>query len=277
MTLIEVLKVIVFGIIEGFAEWLPVSATGHMMLIDEMISPDMSDEFKNVFLAMIRLGAVAAVVIMNLKKLYPFYPGKKPEQRNATLLLWAKIAVAAVPAGILGLFLDNWISAHLYNDVVVASTLIIYGVLLILVEERNRFAIPAINRLGRISFQTAFYLGVFQCLALIPGTSRSGAMILGALLMGIARPQAVEFSMYAGIPVIVGSGLLRLIGYGQSMSLPEIGYILIGALTAFAVSLYSVGFMMNWVRNNNFKLFGSYRIVLGTLVILWFTVSSLMR
>ena len=277
MTLIEILKVIVFGIIEGFAEWIPVSATGHMMLIDEMISPGMTDEFKNVFLAMIRLGAVAAVVIMNIRKLNPLYPGKKPEQRRATLLLWAKIMTAAVPAGILGLCLDSWINEHLYNEVVVAVTLIVYGILLILVEERNRYRIPAINRLGRISFQTAFYLGIFQCLALIPGTSRSGAMILGALIFGVARPQAVEFSMFAGIPVIVGSGILRLIGYGQAMTMSDIGYILIGALTAFAVSIYSISFMMNWVRNNNFKLFGSYRIVLGSLVILWFSVSSLMK
>ena len=277
MTLIDILKVIVFGIIEGFAEWLPVSATGHMMLIDEMISLNMTDAFKNVFLAMIRLGAVAAVVVLNMKKLNPFYPGKKPEQREATLRLWAKIAVAAVPAGILGVCLDGWISAHLYNNAVVASMLIIYGVLLILVENRNRYRIPGINRLGRISFQMAFYLGVFQCLALIPGTSRSGAMILGALLLGIARQQAVEFSMFAGIPVIVGSGLLRLVTYTPVITLYDVIYILIGMLTAFVVSIYSIGFMMSWVKNNNFKLFGSYRVVLGSVVILWFAISSLMK
>ena len=277
MTLVEILKVIVFGIIEGFAEWIPVSATGHMMIIDEMISPDMTPEFKVLFMTLIRLGAVSAVVITNLKKLNPFYPGKKQEQREASLRLWARIAIATVPAGILGILLDGWINAHLYTNVVVATTLIIYGILLILAENRNRYRIAEINRLGRISLQTAFYLGVFQCFALIPGTSRSGAVILGALLLGIARQQAVEFSMFTGIPAIAGSALLRCIAYSGEITIPEIGYVLIGFLAAFIVSLYSIRFMMSWIRHNTFKLFGCYRIVLGAIVILWFGISSLMK
>ncbi len=276
MTLIEVLKVIVFGIIEGFAEWLPVSATGHMMIIDEMISPDMTPEFKSLFLSMIRWGAVAAVIVMNMRKLNPLYPGKRPEQKAATMRLWSKIAVTTLPAGILGVLLEGWIEAHLYDNVVVASTLIVYGILLILAEHMNRYRMPEIDKLGRISYQTAFYLGVFQCLALIPGTSRSGAVILGALLLGVARPQAVEFSMYTGIPVITGSGILRLIGYSQPVSPVQILYMLIGGMTAFAVSIYSIRFMMGWIKKNTFMLFGCYRIVMGTILILWFGISSLM-
>ena len=275
MNLIEILKVIVIGIVEGFTEWLPISSTGHMILIDELIHPDMTPEFREVFMVVIQLGAMLAMLLLFFRRLNPFDRRKRPEQRRATWNLLGKIAAGCVPAGILGLILNRWIEEHLFTPYVVAAMLILYGILYIVIEERNRTKLPEITKVSRISYQTALYIGLFQCLALVPGTSRSGSTILGAMLLGLSRPAAAEFSFFMGIPIIAAASLLKLIRYGWSFSGAEYAYLFIGILTAFLVSVYSVSFFMNWIKKNDFKLFGYYRIALGIIVLLWFAINAI--
>ena len=275
MNLIEILKTIVFGIVEGFSECLPISSTGHMILLDEIIKLDVTPEFKDIFITVIQLGAAAAIVVLYFKKLNPFDPRKKPAQKKATWMLWFKIALACVPAAILGFLVDDWVEEHLYNAFTVAVMLIVYGILLLVIEEKNKYKTPEITRLGQLSFQTAFYIGLFQVLALIPGTSRSGATILGALILGCSRPVAAEFSFFLSIPVIFGASFLRIIKCGFDFSSTEVVYLLVGSVTAFLVSMYSLRFFMNWIKKNNFKLFGYYRIILGVIVLLWFGIRAL--
>ena len=268
MSLVETLKIIVLGIVEGFTEWLPISSTGHMILVDEIIHLNQPEAFKEVFRVVIQLGAILAVVIMYFNRLNPFSRQKTSRQRDATWALWIKIVVACVPAAVLGLLLDDWM----------AAMLIIYGVLFILVENSRRFANPDLQKVGQIPIQTAFYIGMFQVLSLVPGTSRSGATILGAMILGCSRGAAAEFSFFLGIPVMFGASFLKLVKYfldGNSFTGPQIFYTVFGMLIAFLVSVYSIKFLMNYVRKNDFKFFGYYRIILGVIVLAYFGITAL--
>lgn len=274
--MIEFLKVIVLGIVEGFTEWLPISSTGHMILVDELIHLNVSEDFKTVFLVVIQLGAILAVVVLYFRRLNPFDPGKTENQKWATIRLWMKIVIACVPAAVFGLLLDDWMDAHLYNAWVVATMLIVYGILFIMIENRNVGRDFAIQRVTQISYQTALFIGLFQVLSLVPGTSRSGATILGAMILGCSRSAAAEFSFFLGIPVMFGASLLKLVKYGFAFSAVELFYLIAGMAIAFGVSVVSIRFLMGFIRKNDFKPFGYYRIVLGVVVLAFFTVRTLM-
>ncbi len=274
--MIEFLKVIVLGIVEGFTEWLPISSTGHMILVDELIHLNVSEDFKTVFLVVIQLGAILAVVVLYFRRLNPFDPGKTENQKWATIRLWMKIVIACVPAAVFGLLLDDWMDAHLYNAWVVATMLIVYGILFIMIENRNVGRDFAIQRVTQISYQTALFIGLFQVLSLVPGTSRSGATILGAMILGCSRSAAAEFSFFLGIPVMFGASLLKLVKYGFAFSAVELFYLIVGMAIAFGVSVVSIRFLMGFIRKNDFKPFGYYRIVLGVIVLAFFTVRTLM-
>lgn len=277
MDFVEILKVIVLGIVEGFTEWLPISSTGHMILVDEIIHLNVSEEYREVFLVVIQLGAMLAVVILYFHKLNPFSQKKSDAQNKATLRLWAKIMVACVPAGIIGLIFQNTMKKFM-NGYVVSTMLIIYGVFFILLENRNKNAQFPIERVGQISFQTAAVIGGFQVLALIPGTSRSGATILGAMLIGCSRGAAAEFSFFLGVPVMFGASLIEVVKFlikGGAFSSMEVSYLILGMVVAFIVSVYSIKFLMGYIRNHDFKFFGYYRIVLGIIVLSYFGISAL--
>lgn len=276
MRIIEILKVIVLGMVEGFTEWLPISSTGHLILINKLIQLDVSPEFMEMFRVVIQLGAILAVVMLYFDRLNPLSRSKRGDQRRVALILWSKIIVACVPAAILGKLLDDWMDAHLYNGLVVSLMLILYGVLFILVENRNRKTEPQITKMWQLNYQTALYIGMFQVLALIPGTSRSGVTILGAVLLGCSRAIAAEFSFFVGIPIMFGASLLKFVKFGFHFSNAEIVYLVLGMLIAFLVSVYSIRFLMSWVKKNDFKVFGYYRIVLGVIVLIWYIMSTLM-
>ena len=274
MSLVETLKIIVLGIVEGFTEWLPISSTGHMILVDEIIRLDQPEAFKEMFLVVIQLGAILAVAVMYFHRLNPFSPSKNSRQREATWALWIKIIIACIPAAVLGLLLDDWMDAHLYNGYVVAATLIIYGVLFIVLENHNQYTDFPIQRTGQISYKTAFFIGLFQVLSLVPGTSRSGSTILGAMILGCSRSAAAEFSFFLGIPVMFGASLLKLVKFGIHFTGLELFYLIAGMVIAFVVSVYSIKFLMGYIRKNNFKVFGYYRIVLGVIVLFYFGVTA---
>lgn len=277
MNFVEILKVIVLGIVEGFTEWLPISSTGHMILVDEIIHLDVSGAFREVFMVVIQLGAILAVLLLYFHKLNPFSQRKNPAQKRATIRLWKKIIVACVPAALVGLPLDN-VMDKLLNGYVVSATLIIYGIFFIFLEQRNRNVSFPIQRVTQISYQTAALIGCYQVLALIPGTSRSGATILGAMLIGCSREAAAEFSFFLGIPVMFGASLLKIVKFfikGGVFSGAEFFYLILGMLVAFAVSVYSIRFLMGYIRKHDFKFFGYYRIVLGIIVLSYFGISAL--
>ena len=278
MSLVEILKVLVLGIVEGFTEWLPISSTGHMILVDEIIQLNQPEAYKTVFRVVIQLGAILAVGFMYFRRLNPFSRYKSKNQKEATWILWIKIVAACIPAAVLGLLLDDWMDAHLYNAYVVAAMLILYGVLFILLENSRLMANPSVQKVGRISLKTAFFIGLFQVLSLIPGTSRSGATILGAMILGCSRGAAAEFSFFLGVPVMFGASLLKLVKYfldGNGFSGPQVFYLLFGMLVAFGVSVYSIKFLMNYVRRNDFKFFGYYRVILGVIVFSYFGITAL--
>ena len=274
MSIIEILKVLVLGIVEGFTEWLPISSTGHMILVDEIIHLNVTDAFMSMFRVVIQLGAILAVVVLYFRRLNPFDPGKTKAQKAGTVKLWMKIVVACVPAAILGLLLDDWMDAHLYNGYVVAAMLIIYGILFIVLANHNQYTDFPIQRTGQISYKTAFFIGLFQVLSLVPGTSRSGATILGAMILGCSRSAAAEFSFFLGIPVMFGASLLKLVKFGFHFTGLELFYLIAGMVIAFVVSVYSIKFLMGYIRKNNFKVFGYYRIVLGVIVLFYFGVTA---
>ena len=272
---IEILKVIFLGIVEGMTEWLPISSTGHMILVDAFIKMNISEEFKEFFLVVIQLGAILAVVVLYFKKLFPFelkkIDGKNKIVSNKdTWILWGKVLVACVPAGIIGLLFDDLLDQYLYNPLTVALMLIIYGILFIIVENRNKGKESKINSLKDITFKTAVIIGIFQVLALIPGTSRSGATILGAILIGTSRNIAAEFTFFLAIPVMVGASLYKLLKFvmsGAIIAANEYIILAVGMITAFIVSILAIKFLMNYIKKNDFKSFGIYRIVLGILVL----------
>ena len=277
MNFFEILKVLVLGIVEGFTEWLPISSTGHMILVDEIIHLDVSEAFRQVFMVVIQLGAILAVVVLYFHKLNPFSPRKTQNQKRATIRLWMKIVVACIPAAVIGLPFDNLLD-KLMNGYVVSAMLILYGVFFILLENRNRGVKFRIQRVTQISFQTAAAIGLFQVLAMVPGTSRSGATILGAMLLGCSRGAAAELSFFLGIPVMFGASLLKIVKFiieGASFQMYEIFYLIFGMIVAFGVSIYSIKFLMEYVKQHDFKFFGYYRIVLGIIVLSYFGISAL--
>lgn len=277
MNFFEILKVLVLGIVEGFTEWLPISSTGHMILVDEIIHLNVSEAFWEVFMVVIQLGAILAVVVLYFHKLNPFSPRKTQNQKRATIRLWMKIVVACIPAAVIGLPFDNLLD-KLMNGYVVSAMLILYGVFFILLENRNRGVKFRIQRVTQISFQTAAVIGLFQVLAMVPGTSRSGATILGAMLLGCSRGAAAEFSFFLGIPVMFGASLLKIVKFmleGASFQMYEIFYLIFGMAVAFGVSVYSIKFLMEYVKQHDFKFFGYYRIVLGIIVLSYFGISAL--
>ena len=277
MNILEILKVIIIGIVEGITEWLPISSTGHMILVDELIKLNASEDFKSMFMVVIQLGAILAVVVLYFRKLNPFSRGKSSKMRYLTIELWKKIIVACLPAAMLGVLIDDWLDAHLYNGFIVAMALIVYGVLFILIENSNKKRVDSITKVYSIDYQTALFIGAFQVLALIPGTSRSGATIIGGMILGASRSVAAEFSFFLSIPIMFGASLLKLVKFGFHYSMAEIVYLLLGMIVAFLVSIFSISFLLSWIKKNDFKFFGYYRIVLGLIVLVWYFVSSLMK
>ena len=280
MNIIEFLKIVVFGIVEGFTEWLPISSTGHMILLEEIIPLRVTEDFWNVFKVVIQLGAILAVVVLYFRKLNPFSRTKTNRQRQDTIILWIKIAAACVPVVLVGLPLDDWMDAHLHNGFVVAAMLIVYGILFIMVENRNNDMDFPMQRVSQVDLRTAVYIGCFQLLALVPGTSRSGVTVIGAMLLGCSRAASAEFTFFLGIPVMFGASLLKIIKFifkSQEMfSGTEVFYLVSAMIIAFIVSVYSIKFLMGYIKRNDFKLFGYYRIILGVIVLAYFTVASLM-
>ncbi len=270
--LLELFKAFILGIIEGITEWLPISSTGHMILAEEFFKLNTTDEFMEMFRVVIQLGAILAVVILYFHKLNPFAPSKSREEKRATMSIWYKVLVGCIPAGILGVLFDDWLDAHFYNYQTVALTLIIYGILFIVVENRNRGKTAKVNSFNELTYQTALLIGVFQILALIPGTSRSGATILGAILLGTSRFIAAEYSFFLSIPVMFGASALKLVKFGLNFTDTEIAVLLTGMAVAFVVSVIAIRFLMSFIKRNDFKAFGLYRIVLGAIVVGYFVL-----
>ena len=273
---IEFLKIVVFGLVEGFTEWLPISSTGHLILVENIVHLNASAEFMKVFRVVIQLGAIMAVVVLYFNRLNPWAPGKKKNQQLATWHLWIKILIACLPAAVVGLLLDEVLDTYLYNPYVVAAMLIIYGILFIVLEKHNEYVDFPIKKVSQISYRNALYIGLFQLLALIPGTSRSGATILGAMLLGCSRTASAEFTFFLGIPVMFGASLLKILPSGLDFSGMECFFLLAGMVIAFAVSMYSIKFLMGYVKKHDFRFFGYYRIILGVIVLAYFGVMAVM-
>lgn len=268
----EILKAILFGIVEGITEWLPISSTGHMILLNEFVTLDVSPEFWEMFLVVIQLGAILAVVILFWNKIFPFRFREKPVIRKDIFTLWFKILVACIPAAVIGLAFDDVLDALFYNPWCVAIALIVFGIAFIVIENRNKKASPKITQLKDITYQTALLIGAFQLIAAVfPGTSRSGATIVGALLIGVSRTVAAEFTFFLAIPVMFGASLLKLLKFGFDFTGAEAAILLTGMLSAFAVSVIVIRFLMGYIKKHDFKVFGWYRIVLGAAVLLYFT------
>lgn len=272
MDLLELLKAAILGIIEGITEWLPISSTGHMILADEFIKLNTSQAFKDMFLVVIQLGAILAVVVLYFHKLNPFSPKKSQQEKRDTFTLWGKVIVSCLPAAVIGLLFDDLIESTFFNYVTVAVMLILYGVLFILVENWNKRRKPKVETLSDLSYRTAFCIGLFQVLALIPGTSRSGATILGGILLGASRTVSAEFTFFLAIPVMFGASLLKMLKFGFTYSGMEIAILLTGMIVAFVVSILAIKFLMGYIKKHDFKAFGYYRIILGALVLLYFLV-----
>ena len=276
--LIELLKAVLFGIVEGITEWLPVSSTGHMILLDEFVKLKVSPEFYEMFQVVIQLGAIGAVIALFFHKLNPFSPKKNEKQKHNTWVLWIKVIVAVLPSAVLGLALDDWMDKHLYNYIVVAIALIVYGVAFLFVERINEGKEFAITSVNKIDYKTALLIGAFQCLSLIPGTSRSGSTILGAILLGVSRSAGAEFSFFLAIPTMLGASALKFLKFlleGVSVTGTEVLVLLVGTVVSFIVSMLVIKALMEYVRKRSFAVFGYYRIVLGFLVIGYFLIKSL--
>ena len=280
--MLEVLKVILLGIVEGITEWLPISSTGHMILLDQFIHLNVSDAFKEMFLVVIQFGAILAVVVMFWNRLWPFHR-RDPEKTGIEavgdrkkLNMWLKIIISCLPAIVVALPLDSWIEKHFYNYVTVALMLITYGVLFIIVENRNKKLTPTIRSISQIDWSTALIIGVFQVLALIPGTSRSGATILGGIVLGTTRKVASEYTFFLAVPVMFGASVLKLVKFGFHYSGTEVLYLLLGMATAFFVSVFSIKFLLRYIRKHDFKAFGWYRIVLGVIMLVYFAVTTVL-
>ncbi len=268
--MLEILKAIILGIVEGITEWLPISSTGHMILVDEILKLNVSEEFMTMFLVVIQLGAILAVVVLYFEKLNPFSPKKMAKQKRETWIIWSKVVVAVIPAAIIGILFEDAIDEALGSPYVVAAMLILYGVLFIVVERRNKGLKPRVRKFSEFTYQDALVIGCLQVLALIPGTSRSGVTIVGGIMFGLSRTIAAEFTFYLSIPVMFGASLLKLLKFGFAFTVQEFFILLIGSITAFFVSVFTIKFLMGYIRKHDFQVFGYYRIVLGVLVFAYF-------
>ena len=276
---LEILKAVLFGIVEGITEWLPVSSTGHMILLDEFIHLKVSPEFYEMFQVVIQLGAILAVILLFFHKLNPFSPQKDAVQKKNTWSLWFKVIAAVLPSAVLGLLLDDWMDAHLYNYIVVAVTLILYGVAFLFVEKANEKKSTKFDTVHDLDYKTAILIGAFQCLSLIPGTSRSGATILGAIILGVSRSAGAEFSFFLAIPTMLGASALKLLKFvlsGVSATGMELAVLAVGCVVSLVVSLLVIKGLMEYVRRRSFSVFGVYRIVLGILVLGYFAVKTML-
>lgn len=270
LNFIEILKVIIIGIVEGITEWLPISSTGHMILVDDFIKLNASQDFKNMFFVVIQLGAILAVVVLYFSKLWPFSKKEPYFIKKDIFTLWFKIVVACVPAMIIGIPFNDVIEEKFNNPVTVIITLIIYGVAFIIIENRNVGEKPQITELSQITYSVALFIGAFQVLALIPGTSRSGATIIGAMLVGTSRYVATEFTFFLAIPVMFGASLIKLVKFGFHFTSAEVTVLLTGMVVAFVVSIMAIKFLVGYIKKNNFKVFGYYRIILGCILAVYF-------
>lgn len=273
--MIEIIKSILFGIIEGITEWLPISSTGHMILAEEFIKMNVSQEFWNMFLVVIQLGAILAVVVLFWNKIFPFSIQKKPHIKKEIWSMWFKVLVAIIPTILIGVPFNEKVEELFYHPVTVSVMLILYGVLFIVIENRNQKRKFAINDIPQLSYKTAFLIGLFQVLSIIPGTSRSGATIIGAMLLGCSRFVAAEFTFFLAIPVMFGASLLKVVQFGFSFQPQEIAILIAGMVSAFLVSVLAIKFLMGYIKKHDFKVFGWYRIVLGVIVIVYFAVKAL--
>lgn len=275
ISIIEILKAILFGVVEGITEWLPISSTGHMILLNEFVTLDVSPEFWEMFLVVIQLGAILAVVILFWNKIFPFRFHEKPVIQKDIFVLWFKILVACIPAAVIGLAFDDVLDALFYNPWCVSIALIVFGIAFIVIENRNRNMKPKIRELSQITYQTALMIGVFQLLAAVfPGTSRSGATIVGALMIGVSRTVAAEFTFFLAIPVMLGASLLKIVKFGFNFTGAEAVILLVGMAVAFIVSVIVIRFLMGYIKKHDFKVFGWYRIVLGAAVLLYFALAG---
>ena len=265
--MLDVLKVIILGIVEGITEWLPVSSTGHLILVGDLLSPDLSDKFMEMFNVVIQLGAIMAVVVIYFHKLNPFSPRKTNKQKMLTWQMWIKVFIASIPAGVVGVLFNDILDELFYKPLPVAVMLIVYGVLFIIIENRNKGKRPSVTKISELSVSMLLWIGFFQMLALIPGTSRSGATIVGALLIGVSREVAAEFTFFLAIPAMFGASLLKLGRFGLGFTGKEFGLLMLGCIVSFALSIVAIKFLMNYIKKNDFKVFGYYRIILGAIIV----------
>ena len=279
MFIFEILKAVLFGIVEGITEWLPVSSTGHLILLNEFINLKVSQQFQSMFDVVIQLGAILAVIVIFFEKLNPFSPKKSPAKKKATWELWFKVCLAILPSGIVGVLFDDWMDAHLHHGIPVAIALIVYGIAFILVEKRNEGIKPRIGKVWHIDYKTALLIGCFQCLSLVPGTSRSGSTILGAILLGVGRSAGSEFSFFMAIPTMLGASAIKLLKFllsGAAFGFGEFVLLLAGTVVSFIVSMAAIKALMNYVRKHSFSAFGWYRIVLGAVVLVYFVIKGIL-
>lgn len=273
----EILKAFFLGVVQGITEWLPVSSTGHMILFDEFVKLNVSEEFKEMFFVVIQFGSILAVLILYWNRLFPWAKGKTPAEQKKTWSLWLKIVIAAIPAAVIGLLFDDILDKYLYNYVVVAATLILYGIVFIVIERMHKNRVYTVNSAEEFTPKTALKVGLFQLLSLIPGTSRSGSTIIGGMLVGVSRTAAAEFSFFLAIPVMLGASALKILKYilefGLTFTSVEIITMIVGTVTAFAVSLAAIRFLVGFVRRHSFESFGWYRIILGAVVMVYFLLT----
>jgi undecaprenyl-diphosphatase len=268
----DILKTILFGIVEGITEWLPISSTGHLLILQSMVGEIISHDFMEMFDVVIQLGAILAVVVIYFNKLNPFSSKKTAIEKQNTINLWIKVIVACLPAAVIGLLLDDWLDAHLFKTSVVAVTLILYGIAFIVVEERHRGKKFVYKDLNTLPLSVAIGIGMFQVLALVPGTSRSGATILGGMILGASRYVSAEFTFFLAIPVMFGASLLKLVKFGLAFSFGEFFALILGMVVSFVVSILAIKFLMNYIKKHNFKVFGIYRIILGIVILVFFAI-----
>lgn len=272
--MLEVLKVIILGIVQGITEWLPISSTGHLILVEQLIQLKQNEAFTNMFNVVIQFGSILAVVVIYFHKLNPFSPTKTEKQKKMTIQLWIKVVIGTIPALIGGVLLNDLIESKLSNAYVVALMLIVYGILFIVIEKRNETREPKVKRISQLSVKTVLLIGVFQMMAMIPGTSRSGATIVGALALGVSRSVAAEFTFFLAIPVMFGASLLKLVKFGFAFTGAEFGYLMLGCIVSFGLSIVAIKFLMNYIKKNDFKVFGYYRIILGAIIIIMTVVKA---
>lgn len=274
--MLEALKVIILGIVEGITEWLPISSTGHLILVEEFVKLNFSQSYLDMFNVVIQLGAIMAVVVIYFHRLNPFSPKKTEKQKRMTLQLWMKVVIASIPAGVVGVLFNDFIEEKFNNSYVVATMLIVVGVLFIVIENRHKGRKPQITKISQMGVPVLIWIGVFQMLAMIPGTSRSGATIVGALALGVSRTAAADFTFFLAIPAMAGASLVKLRHFGFDFTGTELGLLLLGCVVSFVVSILAIKFLLKYIQNHDFKAFGYYRIVLGIIVFLYFGIHALL-